>query len=190
MKTLKDTYIISHNNLGTTDREIRVVVGASMIAAVMLYSPTSIAVWPVLALIAIPFVITGLIGWDPFYGLLGINTDKQHDEDIHQRNWAFSNVGMLDRVFRFIGGSALIGLTLSGELVGWELMASLAAVPVIISAIIAWDPFYALTNSNTFASRHDVEMANTELRKETLAQLYDFPAKALRDTGARHGKAA
>ena len=191
MKTRKDTPTISQNNLGTTDREVRVLVGAGLIAAVMFYDPSPMGMWPILALVAIPFVITGLIGWDPLYALLGITTDKQHDEDIHQHNWSFSNIGMLDRVIRFIGGAALIGLTLSGELVGWELLAALAAVPIIISAIIAWDPFYALTNSNTFASRHDVEMANTELREETVAKLYDFPTQSPHEeTSGHHGKAA
>ena len=43
---------------------------------------------------------------------------------------------------------------------------------------------------NTFASRHDVELANTGLREETVAKLYDFPTSASANDTDSHGKAA
>jgi hypothetical protein len=131
-----------------------------------------------------------MIGWDPLYTLLGLNTDKQHDEEIHQRSWMLSNVGMFDRVLRIALGASLIGFTMSGTFTGVEMVAALVAVPLIITALIAWDPIYALTDINTFASRHDVEMANIELREETVAKLYDFPAPASIENTESHGKAA
>ena len=97
---------------------------------------------------------------------------------------------MFDRIIRFILGATLIGFTLSGIFPGWETLVSLAAVPLIVTAIIAWDPFYALTEINTFASRHDVEMANTELHGKTVADLYDFPVTNASDDTDHHGKAA
>jgi len=190
MKTLKETPTFSHHNLGITDREIRVLVGAGMIAAVMFYSPTHIGLWSLLALSAIPFVITGMIGWDPLYALFGLNTDKQRDEQIHQRGWKLGNIGMFDRVIRIALGAGLIGLTMSGAFTGAEMIAALVAVPLIVTALVAWDPIYAMTDINTFASRHDVEMANAELREETVAKLYDFPTSAPSDNATRHGKAA
>jgi hypothetical protein len=190
MKTRKDTHNFSQHNLSITDREVRVLVGAGMIAAVMINASSPIGAMPYLALVAIPFIITALIGWDPLYSLVGLNTDKQRDDEIQQRNWAYNNIGMFDRAIRFALGSALIAFTLSGAVAGWEAVASLAAVPLIATAIFAWDPFYALTNNNTFASRYDVEMANTELGEDTVAKLYDFPTQAASSNSDLHGKAA
>jgi hypothetical protein len=190
MKTLKETTTFSQHNLGITDREVRVLVGAGMIAAVMFYSPTPIGLWSVLALAAVPFVITGMIGWDPLYTLLGLNTDKQQDEQIHQRGWKLGNVGMFDRVIRIALGAGLIGFTMSGTFTGVEVIAALVAVPLIVTALIAWDPLYAMIDINTFASRHDVELANAELREETVAKLYDFPTSVSVNNTDTYGKAA
>ena len=190
MKTLKETTTFSQHNLGITDREVRVLVGAGMIAAVMFYSPAPIGLWSLLALTAIPLIITGMVGWDPLYTLFGLNTDKQRDEQIHQRGWKLGNIGMFDRVIRIVLGAGLIGFTMSGTFTGVEMVAALVAVPLIVTALIAWDPIYAMTDINTFASRHDVELANAELREETVAKLYDFPTLVSADNTNSHGKAA
>ena len=190
MKTLKETNTFSEHNLGITDREVRVLVGVGMIAAVMFFAPAPIGLWSLLALVAIPLVITGMIGLDPLYALFGLNTDKQHDNMIHQHGWMLSNIGMFDRVVRIALGASLIGFTMSGAFTGVEMIAALVAIPLIVTATIAWDPIYAMTDINTFASRFDVEMANTELREETVAKLYDFPTSASIDNTESHGKAA
>ena len=65
-----------------------------------------------------------------------------------------SNVGGYDRLLRFAVGGVLIADGLHGTgplgIDAWLLMLS---IPVIVSAIIAWDPFYALLKVRTATLR-------------------------------------
>lgn len=63
--------------------------------------------------------------------------------------WHFDlhpNVGNFDKVVRFGVAAAAIAIVLmtAPANVGWAVLLPLIAVPVVISAIIGWDPVYAL----------------------------------------------
>lgn len=63
-------------NMSDGDRAIRTLIGAILIGAVMISNGATLA-WPgVLILLAIPLLITAIIGWDPLYALMNINTRK------------------------------------------------------------------------------------------------------------------
>lgn len=55
------------NNVGNTDRFIRVILGLVIIAAGVFYQ----SYWAIIGTIP---VVTGLIGWCPAYRLFGIST--------------------------------------------------------------------------------------------------------------------
>lgn len=56
------------------------------------------------------------------------------------------NIGTIDKSIRYVVGAALIGvmLTVAPSPVGWLVILPLVAIPILISAISGWDPFYAL----------------------------------------------
>jgi len=56
------------------------------------------------------------------------------------------NVGNVDKVVRYVIGATLIGITLAitPANMGWTVLLALISIPVFISAIIGWDPLYAL----------------------------------------------
>ncbi len=59
------------------------------------------------------------------------------------------NIGLLDRVVRFIVGFALlaagaIAMTMSPVITGWETLAVLVSVYPLLTAILGWDPLYAM----------------------------------------------
>lgn len=62
--------------------------------------------------------------------------------------WHFdlnSNIAGFDRVIRYAVGFGLIAFTLvAPELFWWTILLPLVSVPIIVSAIIGWDPFYAI----------------------------------------------
>lgn len=61
-----------------------------------------------------------------------------------------ANVGSLDRLARLALGAVLIGIELTaGEPRGANVVMTLAAIPLIATALIAWDPFYALLGKRT-----------------------------------------
>ncbi len=69
-------------------------------------------------------------------------------ERIRNRLGVIYNIGLLDRVLRFIVGFALlaagvIGMTMSPMVSGWEAVAILVSVYPILTAILGWDPAYA-----------------------------------------------
>ncbi|MBI3773094.1 MAG: DUF2892 domain-containing protein [Gammaproteobacteria bacterium] len=64
------------------------------------------------------------------------------------------NVGSLDRIARLGLGALLIGIELSaGEPRGVNVVMTLVAIPLIITALIAWDPIYALLGKRTATLR-------------------------------------
>lgn len=61
-------------NIGTIDRVLRITIGLALIAtAVGLFGPDYQTVWGWIGLIPLA---TGLVGWCPFYTILGVKTCK------------------------------------------------------------------------------------------------------------------
>ena len=81
---------------------------------------------------------------------IAINTLASQRGDLTLRNYSRSNVGGFDRVIRVVLGALLLadGLHGTGPL-GIDGILMLVAIPLIISAIIAWDPVYALFQVRT-----------------------------------------
>lgn len=63
--------------------------------------------------------------------------------------WNFGhhpNVGNVDKFVRYLIGITLIAITLTitPANMGWTVLLALISIPIFISAIIGWDPLYAL----------------------------------------------
>ena len=164
-------------NLSFSDRQIRFVIGASMIAGVLAIAPATMGLWSIVLLASIPFISMSIIGWDPFYAVAGKSTYIEGEEDIQQRSWTCSNIGTIDRVARLGVGTALLMALLTMNTMQAELVLTLFAIPLILSAITAWDPFYAALGTNSFASHVDVEAAEPDANEQTLAACYILPQK-------------
>lgn len=62
-----------------------------------------------------------------------------------------TNLGKSDRLLRYLAGAVLIGLLLimsataaTDWSVGWLVLLPLLSIPIVISAIMRWDPVYAM----------------------------------------------
>lgn len=177
-------------NVGSMDRQARLVIGFAMILAILFNQPHSLGEWNLLLLAAIPVISSAILGWDPLYALFGKSNYIPEEDDIHQRNWTYSNLGIIDRGLRLaIGAMIIADVLLMGES---SLHAALAllAIPIIATAIIAWDPIYALFNLNSFAARVDAEAAEPGVNEQTLAKYYEFPTLATTTKTANLPKAA
>ena len=162
-------------NLSFMDRQIRAVIGSTMLAAPMMFGPEILGMWNMLMLAAIPVISSAIIGWDPIYALTGKNSYVANEEEIHQRDWSVSNVGIMDRGIRAgIGLLMLYSLMTMGTM-NMDMVFSLLAIPLIMSAITAWDPVYAALGINSFGSRIDVEAAEPYATEKTIAEFYEFP---------------
>lgn len=62
-----------------------------------------------------------------------------------------SNVGKTDTLVRYVVGGALVAsiLAVTPLTLGWQLLLPLLGIPLVISAIIHWDPLYSLLKVNT-----------------------------------------
>jgi len=165
-------------NMSYQDRQIRILSGSGLIVALMIAAPTPLGLWGLAALIAIPIVASGIIAWDPFYAVLGFNRYSDTEGEIQQRSWTCPNIGMVDRIARLAVGVLLITTAFTSSEIVWQSITTLLAIPVIMSAIMAWDPLYALAYTNTFASKSDVQSADPDQEEKTLAKFYRFPAVA------------
>ncbi|WP_455210398.1 YgaP family membrane protein [Kaarinaea lacus] len=163
-------------NISYESREIRILAGMATIIALMLAAPTPLGLWGLAALVAIPVVASGIIAWDPVHALFGINRYNEAEGEIQQRRWSCPNVGTVDRVARLGIGILLLATAFTSSEIVWQSITALLAIPVIMSAIMAWDPLYALAYTNTFASKSDVQSADPELEDSTLAKFYRFPS--------------
>ena len=66
---------MSYRNQSTLDRIIRIILGAAMLA--LSWSGAVAGVWGIaLGIFAWVPLVTGLIGWCPFYAILGLSTRK------------------------------------------------------------------------------------------------------------------
>lgn len=63
----------------------------------------------------------------------------------------FQNMGDGDRVIRVLIGALLIGYTMgvTVDKLGWISVLPLLAIPVVMTAILSWDPLYSLVNFST-----------------------------------------
>jgi hypothetical protein len=164
-----------NQNLGLMDRQIRAVIGTLMISIPLFSAPEALGQWSLLILAAIPILTTAIIGWDPLYAAAGISNYERREEDIQQRHWTYSNIGLMDRALRFgIGAMLLYGIFTMPSM-SMEMAFALAAIPLIGTAIIAWDPIYAAMSMNSHGSRLDIEAADPEVNEKTLATFYELP---------------
>jgi len=67
------------------------------------------------------------------------------------KNYTFQNMGDGDRVIRVLIGALLIGYTMGAAIdkLGWLSVLPLLSIPLIMTAILSWDPLYGLMNFNT-----------------------------------------
>jgi hypothetical protein len=63
-------------NVGMTDSAVRLAVGSAMIGGFMLFSPTPVGWTVLLPLLAIPVIVTSIIGWCPTYSVAKVNTSR------------------------------------------------------------------------------------------------------------------
>jgi len=141
--------------------------------------------WSVMLLASIPFITMAITGWDPLYAIAGKTAYVEGEEDIQQRSWTSTNLGAIDRVVRLGAGAVLIATLMTMNTMQSDLIITLFAIPLIVTAIIAWDPFYALMNINSFASRVDVETAEPDTSEQTLGTFYVFPESEFDSTSYR-----
>jgi len=177
-------------NLGFMDRQVRLVLGMAMILTVLLNPTEMTGAWNLLLLAAIPIVASAIVGWDPLYAIAGKSYYVPQEEDIHQRSWAYSNMGIIDRTFRLaIGALIIVDVLLMGNVPGQNVLA-LLAIPLIATAIIAWDPIYALFKLNSFAARVDAQIAEAGASEQSLAKYYEFPQATKAMENSAYSKAA
>lgn len=163
-------------NISYEGREIRILTGSALLITFMIASPVPVGLWSLVALISIPMITSGIIGWDPIHAMLGVNQYNAAEGEIQQRSWSCPNVGTVDRIARLGVGIALLATAFTSTEIVWQSVTVLLAIPVIMTSVIAWDPLYALAYTNTFASKSDVKSADPELEETTLAKFYQFPA--------------
>jgi len=164
-------------NLSFSDRQVRFVLGVTMIAAVLIVAPETMGNWSIVLLASIPLIISAIIGWDPIYAIAGKSAYVEGEEDIQQRSWTCPNLGAIDRAVRLGVGIALIAALMTMSVMQAELIVTLLAVPLIATAITAWDPVYAALDINSFASRVDVETAEIDTGEQMLGANYKFPQR-------------
>lgn len=80
-------------NLGFLERGIRIAVGATAILAVLASQNIGMLGWVALIpLVAIYPIMTGMIGYDPFYAWFGINTHRSSIISDEQLNKFVHNI--------------------------------------------------------------------------------------------------
>ena len=164
-------------NLSFSDRQLRFVIGTTMIAATLIVAPETLGMWSIALLASVPLIAMAITGWDPLYAIAGKSAYIEGEEDIQQRSWTCPNLGAIDRASRLGAGLILIATLLTMNNMQSDLVVTLFAIPLIVTAIIAWDPLYAMLNINSFASRVDVETAELDAGQKTLGACYSFPRR-------------
>lgn len=165
-------------NLGFADRQIRAAIGTLMLVTPMFAVPGVLGMWSILMLASIPVLVTAITAWDPVYAVAGKSTYESQSEDIHQRHWTHANIGIVERGIRLGAGIMMLTALMGVPAVTSGVALTLVAIPLIVTAITAWDPIYAAMSSNSFGSRMDVEAADPGVSEETLAKYYVFPQNA------------
>ncbi|MEK6750438.1 MAG: DUF2892 domain-containing protein [Pseudomonadota bacterium] len=142
-------------NIGNIDRYARFALAAAIIGSVMAFYdydalPTSFVV---IALAAIPLVMSAIMRWDPLYSVLRIHTlasDLWPKTEVNTKDFQ-PNLSVPRRAMRFLTAAAMIALPIvfRGETMSWEPFVILAAIPIAITAIIGWGPIEAIVKDET-----------------------------------------
>ena len=164
-------------NLSFSGRQVRFVLGAAMIAGTLIIAPETVGMWSIVLLASIPLIAMAVVGWDPLYAIAGKSAYVEGEEDIQQRSWTCPNIGAIDRAVRLGAGMVLIAVLMTMSAMQVELIVTLFAIPLIVTAITAWDPIYAALGINSFASRIDVKTAELDANEQTLGACYTFPQR-------------
>jgi hypothetical protein len=162
-------------NLGLADRQIRAVIGTLLLTIPILAITGPLGLWSVVMLASIPVLNTAITGWDPIYAIIGKNTYQARLEDIQQRHWTHANIGIIERGIRLGVGLVMLTALMGAPSMTGGMALTLLAIPLIMTAITAWDPFYAAMSVNSFTSRIDVEAAEPGIDESKLAEYYEFP---------------
>lgn len=140
----------TYSNVSALDRVARLGLSTVLIA-IPLLEPTETNMLMMLA--AIPLVMSAIMAWDPMYALFKIRTATFHAQPAFawgrraESEADGPNVGMLDRIVRLSFGAALLSVPL---LFSWLesidtdilVFATLAAIPIVLTSAIGWDPIY------------------------------------------------
>ena len=164
-------------NLSFTERQLRYIGGIALIAVPLMMASETLGLWSIMVLSSIPVITTAIMGWDPLYALAGRTTYVEGEAQIQQRSWTCPNLGIVDRVLRLGVGVGLIMPLFSMSAMGDGIAITLLSIPLIITALIAWDPIYAALNVNSLASRVDVHAAEPESSEQVIAACYTFPTQ-------------
>lgn len=169
-------------NVGTVDRYLRLLLATSLIATPMVYEGAHPELVALLALAAIPVMFTVISQWCPVYGYFHTHSIATQNRS---RKFHSSNVGPMDAMVRYLLGAVLIASTMlfAGIHTPWMVLPALVAIPLINSAILRWDPLYAL-----FQLMADDEVAG--LRSSTGPVIISLTPRRPTTTGGSLGKAA
>ncbi|WP_455376063.1 YgaP family membrane protein [Kaarinaea lacus] len=139
-------------NVGTVDRYVRFTTGAGLIAIPLFYSGVDAEYAALTSLVAIPIIFTAIARWCPVYALLHVHSIRRK---LSNAEFYDQNVSVSDAVTRYLLGTVLIMATMMFTNVAdpWLVVLALIAVPIIQSAIMLWDPMYALFDIRTYKSR-------------------------------------
>lgn len=135
-------------NVGTADRYVRFAIGSGLIAVPLLFSGVDAELAVLTSLVAIPVIFTAIARWCPVYALLHVHSiiRQQSDTEFYDQN-----VSAADAVARYVLGAVLImsSMVFTNVADPWLVVLALIAVPVIQSAIMQWDPIYAVFDIGT-----------------------------------------
>jgi len=137
----------TYSNIGSLDRVARLVL-ASVLIGIPLSGVEPMAANVTMMLVAIPLVMSAIMAWDPIYAFFNVRTATLKARPLaawnsDARDNDGLNVGWIDRIGRFGLGAALLSVTLLGTVDGaMHSYAALASIPVIMTGVIGWDPFY------------------------------------------------
>jgi len=143
------TLVIDTNtNVGTVDRYIRFAIGAGLIAVTLLYQGMDAEYAALTSLVAIPVIFTAITRWCPLYALLHVQSIKHRYDNTR---FYSKNISTADTLARYLLGTALIlaTMTLTSVADPWLVILALFAIPIVGSAIVQWDPIYALFEIGT-----------------------------------------
>ena len=136
-------------NVGTADRYVRFAIGSGLIAVPLLYSGVDAEYAAITSLVAIPIIFTAIARWCPVYALLHVHSIRRK---LSTAEFYDQNVSMGDAIARYLLGTVLIISTMLFTNIAdpWLVALALIAIPIIHSAIMLWDPVYAVFDIGTY----------------------------------------
>lgn len=143
-------------NVGGTDRLLRAVLGAVLLADGV-YGTGPLGLDAFLIMLSIPLILSAMIAWDPFYSLFKVRTATLRASSSPPRNWrqlnpnGGINVGTIDRISRAAIATVLMAtpFLLPGTIGVTTAIAALAGIVVAMTALTGWDPIYAAAKLRT-----------------------------------------